>query len=103
VREPDLYFDGVRLAPVSPFAWAATVVLTVCVHAMAGTGFSLHSPQLQSTALVTIFVGGLAIVGTMQKMNQLRGRGRRGSAAALVMSFLVLSVAITCYGFTAYI
>lgn len=103
MREDQLHYDGVRLAPVSPFAWLATAALTVIVHSMASSGLGLNSTQLQSAVLVTLFVGVLAIVGTMQKINQLNGRGRRTSAGVMITGFLCGSAAVMYYGFSAYI
>jgi hypothetical protein len=103
VREEPLHYDGVRLAPICPFAWGLTIGLTLLVHGMASRGLGLHSTQLQSAVLVTVFVGVLAIVGTMQKINQLGLRGRRWHAGTLVGAFLLGSAAVMYYGFTTYV
>lgn len=102
VRE-ELHYDGVRLAPLAPLAWAATFGLSFVVNALAESGMGVGNPRLQSVMLVTVFCGILAILGTVQKLNHFQERGRRIPAATMMIGFVLFAGAVMFYGVASYV
>ena len=98
----EIQYDGVRLTRVMPLAWMISLGLTLAVHALASAGFPLTNTGVQSTMMIAIFVGMLALVGTMQKLGELRDNGRRINAAVGMTAFLALSLGTIAYGIAAF-
>lgn len=99
----DIQYDGVRLTRVMPVAWIVTFVLGVLIHGLAAAGVPLSHMGLQSTILVTLFFGGLALVGTVQKLGEYTQTGRRGSASLAAGVFVTAMLATIAYGLWSYL